>query len=53
MFVQNYSPDPTNKFHILLFGLYFFYKFLVQIFHNIYHKLIEVKHFKVFQSRFQ
>jgi len=27
MFVQNNSPDPTNKIRSLLVGLYYFYKF--------------------------
>jgi hypothetical protein len=53
IFVQNCNPDPSNKFHSLLFGLYYFYKFLAQIAHNMLRKLIEVKHFKAFQSRFQ
>jgi hypothetical protein len=48
MFVQNYSPYPTNKIHSLLVGLNYFYKFLAQISHNLPYKLTEMKHFKAF-----
>jgi len=42
MFVQNYSPDLTNKVHSLSVGLNYFYNFLAQSCHNKTYKLIEV-----------